>query len=179
MFERKLIYAQNYPTRNVLGSSATTTSSELTVFVQTLEYRRFVEFCEACRRNRYIGLCYGPPGVGKTLSGIHFSRSERILSLDRWSVRTSDGQALDTIFYTPDVITSPAQIRNDLRRAREIVSSTAQRPARDESRTRLESIRMRDEAWREAHRNDPGYSPSRPVPSLLLTSRSLKSVRRS
>ena len=123
-----------------------------------------MEFCEACRRDRYIGLCYGPPGVGKTLSGIHFSRSARILPLDRWSVRTADGQPLDTIFYTPDVITSPSQIRNDLRRAREIVSSTAQRPTRDEPRTRLEEVRRRDEAWRAEHRDDFGYIHGGPVP---------------
>ncbi len=87
-------------------------------FVITKEYRRFVEFCEACRRDRYIGLCYGAPGVGKTLSARSYARWDRI---ERYALRhreaatiPADVAACRTVFFTAPVVCSPRQLSDEL-----------------------------------------------------------------
>ena len=86
-------------------------------FIVTKEYRRFAEFCDACHRYRYIGLCYGPPGVGKTLSARHYAQWDLFeAQLPRKMVEYPPPELipLRTVLYTPSVTNSPGRIEKDL-----------------------------------------------------------------
>jgi DNA transposition AAA+ family ATPase len=129
-----------------LPSSGTETNSQYQPpVVETLEHRRFTEFCDSCRRYRYIGLCYGPPGVGKTLSARTYSRWDKVKQSDRWSAGPAETPTLDTVFYTPEVVNAPGNISSGIRFARDTLKDLARRPIRLESEQQLEAIRRRDE----------------------------------
>jgi hypothetical protein len=75
-------------------------------FQVTKQHRRFVEFADAVRRHRYVGACYGAPGLGKTLSARTYAAAD---DYDRWEgVRYTFGTVIPesliasrTLFYLP------------------------------------------------------------------------------
>jgi DNA transposition AAA+ family ATPase len=89
-------------------------------FVVTKEYRRFAEFADAVRRDRYIGLCYGPPGVGKTLSARRYARWDLVEpAVQTFKLFDPDRIPRDVLgtrsaLYTPKVHNSPGRLDKDL-----------------------------------------------------------------
>src|SRR5262245_62431422 len=108
----------NLNRRRGRSSGTRMTDATRSAFVETREYRRFREFCDACRRFRYIGLCYGPPGVGKTLSARHYADWDRVASVDPYDDRgvlgPGDVPGNGSVFYTAKVVNSPGQIERDI-----------------------------------------------------------------
>src|ERR1035437_7521706 len=93
-------------------------------FIATKEHRRFVEFANAVRKHRYIGLCYGAAGVGKTLSArryAHWDIAERVLDDggrdDPAVVEINAALARSrTVFYTPPILGTVRDLRDTLAR---------------------------------------------------------------
>lgn len=93
-------------------------------FIATKEHRRFTEFANVIRRHRTIGLCFGPAGVGKTLSARRYANwnlAEPLLQT--WGERHPSDQKVynalarsRALFHTPPVSGTLRELRNDLDR---------------------------------------------------------------
>ncbi len=100
-------------------------------FIATKEHRRFIEFATAVRKHRYIGLCFGPAGVGKTLSArryAHWDEAEPIL--EGWGLREADDAGVRemlahsrTVFHTPAVLGTLRDLRDTMANSLVIVST--------------------------------------------------------
>ena len=135
------------------SSSATSTNNVPSDFVVTKEHRRFAEFCDACRHYRYIGLCYGAPGVGKTLSARAYANWDQLEA--NTPVQDASPTALtallesDTVFYTPAVVHTPAQVEHDIRRLRSTLRSLRVEDLERKQRVQLDAIREQERVAEE------------------------------
>ncbi len=91
----------------------------LTSFFDTHPYRQFVAFCETCRRFRYVGICYGPAGVGKTIAARLYAQWDAVEPLllragVRMPVQGAELVYPRVAFYTPGPMVKPKQIENDV-----------------------------------------------------------------
>lgn len=78
-------------------------------FIETKEYKKFAEFCDACAEFKYIGICHGLPGVGKTISARQYANWNYTYSkINEFSVYKDQGKNIEddtilksnTIFHT-------------------------------------------------------------------------------
>jgi len=88
-------------------------------FLVTKEHKRFTEFCKACMEDKYIGVCHGKPGIGKTKSAKQFSEWDIYLQyIQRKKQLTSEQLAIlaqcQTFFYTAPVLASPKKTRTQV-----------------------------------------------------------------
>lgn len=87
-------------------------------FIQTKEYKRFEEFADTCEEFRYIGLCYGKPGVGKTFAAKYYAKwrsIEQAYSTEKLDDKTKVGlKECKAVFHTAEVTNTPKRISQEI-----------------------------------------------------------------
>lgn len=131
-------------------------------FLITKEYKRFAEFCDECRSERYIGLCYGYAGVGKTLSARHYANWDQVEALTGFPVFQKavphSLASAGTVFYTPPVDNRPTLIEREIARlgnqlnviveeAHRANSKSAHGPSSWQPESRVEMVIVDEADW--------------------------------
>jgi hypothetical protein len=88
------------------------------------------------------------PGVGKKLSAFHYSRSEMIVSFDRWTSLSRGQLPINTILHTTAVINTPSRNESDIGMAHDRLMGITMNPIRVKAKEVLFTISLRDEASR-------------------------------
>jgi hypothetical protein len=118
------------------------------IFIETKEYQLFHEFCDACKKYKYIGLCYGPPGVGKTLSARHYANWDKIephaSSKNSAASNPQEVSPCDVLFFTVPVVNSPNQLRNDIHTLRKVLHDLVLNDLYQEKETRIAAVYERE-----------------------------------
>lgn len=130
-------------------------------FVETREHRRFGEFCEACTRSRYIGLCYGTPGVGKTLSARQYALWDTVQACEKLDTRTKAlvraTSRCTTVFYTTPVVNGAGSLQRDIQRRRSFLQNLSLGPIRERETARMERLWQQANELRDCAKNPRGY----------------------
>jgi hypothetical protein len=145
------------------GSSDTKTSSEAPCasIVEILEHRRFAEYCVACKRYRYIGLCYGSPGVGKAVSARHYANWDRMQDFwnrpDEGAAAVEEIAASSTVFYTAPVAGAPSVVERQIGKLRDRLHSAAIDARRQVENAEMRRLLCTLDDLRDRLKNPDGY----------------------
>jgi DNA transposition AAA+ family ATPase len=119
----------------------------------------------------WLGLCYGPPGVRKTLSAQRYSRWNQIRgvkSRDIPDAQLLEFARLDVVLYTTPVVNTPREIERDIPKLRDLLRDCRQEPIRREETRTLQQIQKRDAEHRDSFFSDYDWFYEKP-PALKPT----------
>ena len=111
-------------------------------FVVTREYELFAEFLGAVRRYRWMAVCTGEAGVGKTRYAERYATWDVIKPVFPRHAYCGDlpreVAECRTVYYKVPVVVTPKQLVNEIKDRRRIVSQLVDRAARDHGVDALE-----------------------------------------